>query len=171
MRVMNQFTEQFSVNQLAEMVTKEGAKVRQGTCGCGYDGEDGVCSVNGIGLLVLVLVSKQAVVNHHALYSLHTCTYAVCGTHTHSAYTLCGTRTHTHARPCHKRTLAGASPTQMGLKVETLSVPNPRVELEEHYYNAKNSKLEALGLQPHLMEDSMMSSLLEIAVQYKASLV
>ncbi|KAG1678899.1 hypothetical protein FOA52_003567 [Chlamydomonas sp. UWO 241] len=81
MRVMNQFTEQFSVNQLAEMVTKEGAK--------------------------------------------------------------------------------------LGLKVETRSVPNPRVELEEHYYNAKNSKLEALGLKPHLMEDSMMDSLLQFAMQYK----
>lgn len=32
------------------------------------------------------------------------------------------------------------------------SVPNPRVEAEEHYYNAKNTKLQDLGLQPHLLE-------------------
>eukprot|EP00955_Chlamydomonas_euryale_P092804 364743-Chlamydomonas_euryale.AAC.3 len=81
MRVMNQFTQQFSVNQLADMVSKEGSK--------------------------------------------------------------------------------------LGLNVQVVSVPNPRVEAEEHYYNAKHSKLEALGLEPHLMQDSMMNSLLEIAVQYK----
>jgi hypothetical protein len=55
-RVFNQFTEQFSVNQLADIVTREGAK--------------------------------------------------------------------------------------LGLKVEVTSVPNPRVEAEEHYYNAKHSKLQ-----------------------------
>lgn len=80
-RVFNQFTEQWSVNQLAELVTREGAK--------------------------------------------------------------------------------------LGLKVETTSVPNPRVEAEEHYYNAKCSKLQDLGLVPHLLGDSMIDSLLEFAVEYK----
>ncbi|GFR50255.1 hypothetical protein Agub_g12441 [Astrephomene gubernaculifera] len=81
MRVFNQFTEQFSVNQLADMVSREGRK--------------------------------------------------------------------------------------LGLDVVVQSVPNPRVEAEEHYYNAKHTKLVELGLQPHLMADSMMDSLLEFAVQYK----
>eukprot|EP00798_Chlamydomonas_sp_ICE-L_P029288 gene29287-12532_t len=81
MRVYNQFTQQFSVNQLAQMVTSEGSK--------------------------------------------------------------------------------------LGLNVQQINVPNPRVEAEEHYYNAKHSKLESLGLQPHLMEDSMMDSLLQFAIQYK----
>ncbi|GAX79449.1 hypothetical protein CEUSTIGMA_g6890.t1 [Chlamydomonas eustigma] len=81
MRVFNQFTEQFSVNQLADIVSKEGKK--------------------------------------------------------------------------------------LGLDVQVVSVPNPRVELEEHYYNAKCTKLQALGLKPHLLQDSMVDSLLEFAIQYK----
>jgi len=56
MRVFNQFTEQFSVNELADMVTRAGSKI--------------------------------------------------------------------------------------GLDVQKISVPNPRVEAEEHYYNAKHSKLQ-----------------------------
>lgn len=35
--------------------------------------------------------------------------------------------------------------------MQVANVPNPRVELEEHYYNAKNTKLLALGLKPHLL--------------------
>jgi nucleoside-diphosphate-sugar epimerase len=34
MRVFNQFTEQFSVNQLAELVKVQGAKVRAHACSC-----------------------------------------------------------------------------------------------------------------------------------------
>ncbi|KAG2451813.1 hypothetical protein HYH02_003589 [Chlamydomonas schloesseri] len=81
MRVYNQFTEQFSVNQLAEIVEREGKK--------------------------------------------------------------------------------------LGLTVQVTNVPNPRVEAEEHYYNAKHTKLVELGLKPHLLADSMIDSLLEFAVQYK----
>ena len=38
--------------------------------------------------------------------------------------------------------------------MQVVSVPNPRVELEEHYYNAKCTKLVELGLQPHLLQVS-----------------
>ena len=48
-----------------------------------------------------------------------------------------------------------------------ITVPNPRTELEEHYYNAKNSKLQDLGLEPHLMSDALLDSLLNIIVEYK----
>ncbi|KAJ8558312.1 hypothetical protein K7X08_005078 [Anisodus acutangulus] len=61
-------------------------------------------------------------------------------------------------------TKAGA---KLGLEVKTTSVPNPRVEAEEHYYNAKHTKLYELGLQPHLLSDSLLDSLLNFAVQYK----
>lgn len=61
-------------------------------------------------------------------------------------------------------TKAGA---KLGLDVKTISVPNPRVEAEEHYYNAKHTKLVELGLQPHLLSDSLLDSLLNFAVQYK----
>lgn len=51
--------------------------------------------------------------------------------------------------------------------LQVQNVPNPRVEKEEHYYNVKCSKLRDLGLEPHLLGDSMVDSLLEFAVQYK----
>lgn len=56
---------------------------------------------------------------------------------------------------------------KLGLQVETISVPNPRVEAEEHYYNAKHTKLIELGLKPHYLSDSLLDSLLNFAVQYK----
>ncbi|NEO56449.1 MAG: NAD-dependent epimerase/dehydratase family protein [Okeania sp. SIO3B5] len=44
---------------------------------------------------------------------------------------------------------------------------NPRVELEQHYFNAKNTNLLDLGLQPHYLSDSLLDSLLNYAIQYK----
>ena len=40
------------------------------------------------------------------------------------------------------------------------SFPNPRVELEEHYYNATNTKLRDLGLEPHLLGEELVRSML-----------
>ena len=37
---------------------------------------------------------------------------------------------------------------------------NPRKELEEHYYNAKHTKLLGLGLQPHLLDDELIDTML-----------
>ena len=39
---------------------------------------------------------------------------------------------------------------KLGLTVEIDHLSDPRVEAEEHYYNAKHSKLIDLGLKPHL---------------------
>jgi UDP-sulfoquinovose synthase len=55
----------------------------------------------------------------------------------------------------------------MGLRVEIDHLPDPRVESEEHYYNAKHSKLIDLGLKPHLLSDSLLDSLMNIAVRYR----
>ena len=55
----------------------------------------------------------------------------------------------------------------MGLKVEIDHLPDPRVEAEEHYYNAKHSSLLKLGLQPHLLSESLLDSLIHIAVRYR----
>lgn len=82
--------------------------------------------------------------------------------------------------------------TKFGIEVKAINVPNPRVEVttffgwfhlcwmccpltilcglcqaEEHYYNAKHTKLVELGLQPHLLGDSLLDSLLNFAIQYK----
>jgi UDP-sulfoquinovose synthase len=55
----------------------------------------------------------------------------------------------------------------LGLKVEINHLPNPRVELEEHYFNAKNTKLLDLGLQPHYLSDALLDSLLNFAIKYQ----
>jgi UDP-sulfoquinovose synthase len=57
--------------------------------------------------------------------------------------------------------------TAMGLKVEINHLENPRVEKEEHYFNAKNTNLLDLGLQPHLLSDSLLDSLLNFATKYQ----
>jgi UDP-sulfoquinovose synthase len=48
----------------------------------------------------------------------------------------------------------------MGWEPIVENVPNPRVELEEHYYNAKHTKLLDLGLQPYLLSDTLIDGLL-----------
>jgi UDP-sulfoquinovose synthase len=55
----------------------------------------------------------------------------------------------------------------LGLKVEIQNIDNPRVELEEHYFNAKNTNLLDLGLQPHFLSDALIDSLLNFAVKYR----
>jgi len=55
----------------------------------------------------------------------------------------------------------------LGLKVEINHLDNPRVELEKHYFNAKNTNLLDLGLQPHYLSDSLLDSLLNFATKYK----
>ncbi|KAJ8635269.1 hypothetical protein MRB53_009536 [Persea americana] len=56
---------------------------------------------------------------------------------------------------------------KLGLDVRAISVPNPRVEAEEHYYSAKHTKLIELGLKPHLLSDSLLDSLLNFAIRFK----
>jgi UDP-sulfoquinovose synthase len=56
---------------------------------------------------------------------------------------------------------------EMNLRVEIDHLPDPRVEAESHYYNAKHSKLADLGLEPHLLSDSLVNSLIEVAVRYR----
>ncbi|NDJ22732.1 NAD-dependent epimerase/dehydratase family protein [Nostoc sp. B(2019)] len=55
----------------------------------------------------------------------------------------------------------------LGLNVDINHLDNPRVEKEEHYFNAKNTKLLDLGLQPHLLSDSLLDSLLNFAIKYQ----
>jgi UDP-sulfoquinovose synthase len=55
----------------------------------------------------------------------------------------------------------------LGLKVEIDHLDDPRVEAETHYYNAKHSKLIDLGLKPHLLSNSLLDSLINIAQRYQ----
>jgi len=56
---------------------------------------------------------------------------------------------------------------ELGLKVQIDHLPDPRVEAEEHYYNAKHSNLIELGLEPHLLSNSLLDSLINIAIRYR----
>ena len=50
---------------------------------------------------------------------------------------------------------------RLGWDVMIENVPNPRIELEEHYYNAKHTKLIELGLEPHFLSDTLIDHLLD----------
>jgi UDP-sulfoquinovose synthase len=56
---------------------------------------------------------------------------------------------------------------KLGLHVQVRHLPNPRVEREEHYYNAAHTRLLDLGLEPHGLSDSLLDSLLEIAIAHR----
>jgi UDP-sulfoquinovose synthase len=56
---------------------------------------------------------------------------------------------------------------KLGIDARIERLPNPRVEKEEHYYNAKHTGLLDLGLEPHYLCDSLLDSLLNIAVEYR----
>jgi UDP-sulfoquinovose synthase len=51
--------------------------------------------------------------------------------------------------------------------VEVEHLDNPRVEAEAHYYNVRHTGLMELGLQPHLLSDTLLTSLSAIAERYK----
>jgi UDP-sulfoquinovose synthase len=46
-------------------------------------------------------------------------------------------------------------------------VNNPRVELENHYYNAKHTALEGLGLKPTLLSTTLIDHLFDVVERHK----
>jgi UDP-sulfoquinovose synthase len=63
--------------------------------------------------------------------------------------------------------LVESAAKEMGIAVKINHLPDPRVEMEQHYYNAKHSKLIDLGLKPHNLSDSLLDSLMNIASKYR----
>jgi UDP-sulfoquinovose synthase len=57
--------------------------------------------------------------------------------------------------------------SKLGIEARIENLPNPRVEAEEHYYKAAHTKLLDLGLEPHYLGESLLDSLLNIALEYK----
>ena len=60
-----------------------------------------------------------------------------------------------------------AAGKKLGLTIHVNHLDDPRVEAEHHYYNAKHSKLIELGLEPHLLSDSLLDSLMNVAMKYR----
>jgi UDP-sulfoquinovose synthase len=54
-----------------------------------------------------------------------------------------------------------------GIDVRVDHVENPRVELEDHYYHAAHTKLLDLGLQPHLLSETLIESMFATIERYK----
>jgi UDP-sulfoquinovose synthase len=61
--------------------------------------------------------------------------------------------------------------TEVGYDVEIAHVENPRVELEEHYYNAANTKLRELGLKPHYLGEELVRSVLTTIDRHKDRII
>jgi UDP-sulfoquinovose synthase len=62
--------------------------------------------------------------------------------------------------------LVQSAALDIGMKTEIRSIPNPRVESEEHYYNAAHTKLLDLGLEPHYLSDTLIESVLNTLRKY-----
>lgn len=58
-----------------------------------------------------------------------------------------------------------------GMPVKIDHLKDPRVELEEHFFHAKNTKLQQLGLKPHLLTDDVIRNILHAVVQYKERVI
>ena len=56
---------------------------------------------------------------------------------------------------------------EVGLEVTINPIENPRVEMEDHYYNAQHTKLMDLGLQPHLLSEALVEHVFEVIGRYK----
>jgi UDP-sulfoquinovose synthase len=48
----------------------------------------------------------------------------------------------------------------LGWKVSVEHTANPRVEMEQHYYNARNTGLLGLGLKPRLLDEELIDTML-----------
>jgi len=67
--------------------------------------------------------------------------------------------------------LTQRSAAELGYQVEVEHFPNPRVEQEEHYYNAANTKLRELGLKPHYLGEELVKSMLTTIERHKGRVV
>lgn len=59
---------------------------------------------------------------------------------------------------------------QRGLTAAVDHIENPRVEMEDHYYNAKHSGLQALGLKPLLLTDEVINHMFDVVESNKSRL-
>jgi len=55
----------------------------------------------------------------------------------------------------------------LGYSVTTAYTENPRVEAEDHYYNAKHQALQDLGLEPHLLDDAVLIGIIKTVAASK----
>lgn len=56
---------------------------------------------------------------------------------------------------------------QRGHEVKIESVPNPRKEMEEHYYNPTYQGLQDIGVEPHYLTEEVMNRMFEVVERYR----
>jgi UDP-sulfoquinovose synthase len=57
-----------------------------------------------------------------------------------------------------------------GHSVEIKSIPNPRKEAEEHYYNPTYQGLQEIGVKPHYLTEEVMDRLFEVVERYRENI-
>jgi UDP-sulfoquinovose synthase len=57
--------------------------------------------------------------------------------------------------------------TEIGMEVAVHPIENPRVEAEQHHYNATHTKLLDLGLRPHLLDETLIESMFATIERFK----
>jgi UDP-sulfoquinovose synthase len=67
--------------------------------------------------------------------------------------------------------LVQRSAAEVGHEVEIRRYPNPRIEAEQHYYNAANTKLRDLGLKPHHLGEELVRSMLGMIERYRGRVI
>ncbi|HEX6687198.1 MAG TPA: NAD-dependent epimerase/dehydratase family protein [Solirubrobacterales bacterium] len=67
--------------------------------------------------------------------------------------------------------LVKAAGEHLGYSVEIQHCDNPRVEKEEHYYNAIHTKLLDLGLEPTLLGEELVESIIHAIERYKGNVI
>ena len=60
-----------------------------------------------------------------------------------------------------------AAAGRLGIRARIEHLPDPRVEAEQHYYNARHSRLLELGLEPHLLSEGLLQSILAVALKHR----
>ncbi|MBA3363367.1 MAG: NAD-dependent epimerase/dehydratase family protein [Actinomycetota bacterium] len=58
-----------------------------------------------------------------------------------------------------------------GLNIVIEPIENPRIELEEHYYNAKHTKLLDLGLRPTFLSETLVESMFGVIERHKGRVI
>ena len=62
--------------------------------------------------------------------------------------------------------VSGAA-ARIGLRTRVEHLPDPRVEAQSHYYNARHVGLAELGLEPHRLGDGLLQSILGVALRHR----
>jgi UDP-sulfoquinovose synthase len=63
--------------------------------------------------------------------------------------------------------LVSQARAEHGLETTIEHLPNPRVESENHYYNAKHQHLLDLGLHPHRLKSTLLDSVIHTVERYR----